>query len=193
MSESHASCPVDTYFKKHPREPSVESDATSFLTWHILAAEFKESPDSIIYLSRCLTDWATKDITPKITWQNTQANLSKYNVSLDDVILKYVIYSIESHKPETLSAALFSAATSTKIPSLIFQSAFTSFNLEKPAECIKTLKLLGSQTCQTSVLMAQAYQDLKDFDAAQECLLLATEHAPNDGMAWFQLAKTALP
>ena len=139
-----------------------------------------------------MTDWATKDISPKITWQNTQMSLSEYDISLDDVILKYVIYSIESHKPDTLSRALFSAANSTKIPSLIFQSAFTSFNLERPAECIQTLKLLDAQACQTSVLMAQAHQDLKDFTSAQECLLQATEHTPNDGMAWFQLAKTAL-
>jgi tetratricopeptide (TPR) repeat protein len=189
--ENNQKIALAKFFETNQIEPSISNRPGEYLVWHILSIETKTMACPITYICRFLTTWASKDISPETSWQYARTHLGQYGIDLDNVILTSSINSIEDDKASLMNTSLKSAASATKISSLIFQSAFISFNVSKPGECIETLKLLSSQTCQTLVLMAQAYQDLKDFDNAQEALLLATEHTPTDGMAWFQLARNS--
>ncbi|MDB2447296.1 hypothetical protein N9W79_01585 [bacterium] len=183
---------IESYLEENCVAPDLSDNRVEFLKWHTLSLLSKDIDCEITYFKNFISPWIATDDVAQTSWTATKNELASYSVDLDDLILKLCFISFDKSKSDLLFNTLENFSQKSQIPGITFQAAFMAFNKSMPERCISLLESIGKETSQTLTLKAQAHQDLKQFDKAHDALCLATEVNPNDGLAWFQLARNDL-
>ena len=183
---------ISSFLIEHEVAPNLRENKAGYLKWHTLNLIHKGSSCEITYFGNYIAPWISTDADPEQSWKKLANELAIYNVNMADLILNLCTLAFEKSKTDLMYQLLENISSRAHIPSIMFQTAFMAYNTSSPQKCINLLKRMPKHTSQTLTLMAQAYQDLKDFDLAHTHLYEATEQNTNDLMAWFQLAKNDL-
>jgi tetratricopeptide (TPR) repeat protein len=183
---------IKAYLNTKDVAPDIREDKAKFLEWHFLTIAANEPECSVQYFKNFITSWVSVDDSGEATWSNMKNLLAKFELDVDDIILGLCIHSFDVGKSIELGQVLENVSSKTSIPAVTFQAAFMAFNNDAPQKTIELIESIGKETSQTLTLKSQAYQDLRDFEAAHDALCSATEINPNDALAWFQLAKNDL-
>lgn len=186
------SAQINKYLTSNLDAPNVETNPCDFLVWHTLQMITKVSDEDIQYFDSYTKSLVANTNDVERIWHRFKNAMAEFSVNVDDLILSLCIKSFDLGQAQVLRKTLRRIANASRVPAVVFQAAFLEFNLNAPQACIDLLSMIELQTSQVLTLKAQAFQDLKDFENAHECLLLATEVNPSDLFSWFHLARNGL-